>query len=48
MKRYIGYYDNFHLHQYWVKSVRFWSYSGPHFPAFELSISPYSLRENSD
>ena len=36
------------------KNVRIWSYSGPHFPAFELnislSISPYSVRkrENTD
>ena len=33
-----------------VKSVRVRSYSGPHFPAFGLSISPYSLRmcKNAD
>ena len=33
-----------------VKGVRIWSYSGPHFPAFGQSISPYSvrMRENTD
>ena len=35
-----------------VKSVRIWSYSGPHFPAFGLTlrISPYSvqMQENVD
>ena len=33
-----------------VKRVRFQNYSGPHFPTFELSISPYSaqMRENAD
>ena len=33
-----------------VKCVRIRSYSGPHFPAFGLNISPYSvrMRENAD
>ena len=33
-----------------VKSVRIWSYSCPHFSAFGLRISPYSVRmwENVD
>ena len=33
-----------------VKSVRIRSFSGPYFPAFRLSISPYSvrMRENTD
>ena len=33
-----------------MKSARIRSYSGPHFPAFGLRISPYSvqMRKNSD
>ena len=27
-----------------VKSVRIWSYSGPHFPEFGLNTERYSLR----
>ena len=40
--------ENIHLHC--LKSVRIRSKSGPHFPAFGLSISPYSvrMRENAD
>ena len=35
---------------YCVKSVRIWSYSGPHFPAFWLNTNLYSvrMRENVD
>ena len=38
---------------YYVKSVRFWSYSSPHFPAFGLNMeryAPYSVRiwDNAD
>ena len=38
----------FHPHHY-VKSVRIWSYSGPHFPAFGLNTERYtaSLRIQS-
>ena len=32
----------FHPHHY-VKSVRIWSYSGPHFPAFGLNTDRYSV-----
>ena len=34
----------------YLKSIRIWSYSGPHFPAFGLRTSPYSVRtrENTD
>ena len=37
-------------HVHCVKSVRIWSYSGPYFNEFGLSISPYSvrMRENTD
>ena len=31
---------------HWVKSVRNWSYSGPHFPAFGLNRE--KMRENGD
>ena len=35
---------------YCVKGVRIRSFSGPYFPTFRLSISPYSvrMRENTD
>ena len=31
-----------------VKSVRIWSYSGPHFPVFGLNTERYSLRTQSE
>ena len=27
-----------------MKSLRIWSYSGPHFPAFELNTERYSVK----
>ena len=46
---------SFSQHNYCVKCVRIWSYSGPHFPAFGLNterlrICPYlvRIRENAD
>ena len=32
-----------HCPLHWVKSVCIWSYSGPHFPAFELNRERYSV-----
>ena len=29
--------------QYCIKSVRIWSYSGPHFPAFELNVERWGV-----
>ena len=39
-----------HIPTHCVKSVRIWSYSGPHFPAFGLNTERYgeSLRIQSE
>ena len=35
--------NKYKIHILCVQSVRIWSYSGPHFPAFELNMDRYSV-----